>query len=133
MKRHVTGTFTFSGWAEDTSAEAEGGARLGRASVANTFTGALEASGVVEYALVYTGPTDGVFCGYEHLTGSVEDRRGSFVIEHRGRFAGDTVHCALTVVPGSGSGELAGITGGGSFTARHGEPSTTYALDYSLG
>jgi hypothetical protein len=133
MKRHVTGTFTFSGWAENTSAQAVGGARLGRASVSNTFTGALDAAGVVEYALVYTSATEGVFCGYEHLTGSVEGRRGSFVIEHRGRFTGDTVHCALTVVPGSGSGELAGITGGGSFIARRGEPSTTYALDYSLG
>ncbi|GAA1926457.1 DUF3224 domain-containing protein [Streptantibioticus ferralitis] len=133
MNRHVTGTFTFASWEENTSAEAEGGAKLGRASVANTFTGAVEAAGAVEYALVYTSPTEGVFCGYEHLTGSVEGRAGAFVIEHRGRFSGDTVHCALTVVPGSGSGELAGITGGGSFIARQGEPTTTYALDYHLG
>lgn len=131
----TTGTFTFTHWDEKPVAGADGGARIAHAAVTNDFTGAIEATGTsCEYTLVYADETTGAFVGYEFVEGSVEGRTGSFVLEQRGSFGADgTVTCALTVQPGSGSGELTGIAGTGAFTARHGETAVPYTLTYAIG
>ncbi|WP_409056404.1 DUF3224 domain-containing protein [Streptomyces sp. SYP-A7185] len=130
----TTGTFTFSRWDEKPVAGADGGARIAHAAVTNDFTGAVEATGTsCEYTLVYVDETTGVFTGYEFVEGSVDGRTGSFVLEQRGSFGADgTITCALTVQPGSGSGQLTGLAGTGTFTARHGEPTVTYTFTYTI-
>ncbi|MEV6755432.1 DUF3224 domain-containing protein [Streptomyces sp. NPDC051214] len=129
-----TGTFTFSHWDEKPVAGAEGGARIAHAAVTNDFTGAIEATGTsCEYTLVYADETTGAFVGYEFIEGTLDGRAGSFVLEQRGSFGADgTITCALTVQPGSGSGELTGLTGTGAFTARHGETTVPYTLTYEI-
>ncbi|MFF1694914.1 DUF3224 domain-containing protein [Streptomyces sp. NPDC058257] len=129
------GTFTFSHWDEKPVAGADSGARIAHAAVTNDFTGTIEATGTsCEYTLVYTDETTGAFVGYEFVEGTVEGRTGSFVLEQRGSFGADgTITCALTVQPGSGTGELAGLGGTGAFTARHGEPSVPYTFTYTIG
>ncbi|MGH4035723.1 DUF3224 domain-containing protein [Actinomycetota bacterium Odt1-20B] len=137
MPRHqtATGTFTFASWDEQPVAGAEGGARIAHAAVVNGFTGGIESAATAcEYTIAYTTQKTGAFTGYEFLDGSVDGRAGSFVIEQRGTFAEDgTISCAFTVLPGSGSGALAGLSGSGSFTAREGVPTVPYTFDYELG
>ena len=72
------------------------------------------------------------FVGLERVVGRIGDRSGSFVALHSaGSFDGAAAHGQLSVVPGSGTGELRGLCGNGSFTAPHGgEPSLT--LDYDF-
>ncbi|MER5258924.1 DUF3224 domain-containing protein [Streptomyces sp. NPDC002855] len=129
------GTFTFTHWDEKPVAGADGGARIAHAAVTNDFTGAIEATGTsCQYTLVYTDETTGSFVGHEFIAGSVDGRTGSFVLEQRGSFGADgTITCALSVHPGSGAGDLAGLSGTGSFTARHGDSTVPYTFTYTVG
>ncbi|GAA2393195.1 DUF3224 domain-containing protein [Streptomyces glaucosporus] len=137
MSTHTTGSFTFADWQEAVLSEAEGGPKLARATVANHFTGGIEAAGTAcAYSIVYTTgdpESAGSFTGHELVTGALDGRKGSFVLAEHGTFdERGTVHCVFEVVPGSGTGELAGLRGTGGFTAVHGEPSVAYAFDYEL-
>ena len=135
MTTHATGTFTFADWQEKPVGEAPGGAKLAHATVTNDFSGAITAAGTTcQYAIVYLTDKTGGFSGHELVDGRLDGRRGSFVLAQHGTFGADgTVHCAFEVVPGSGTGELAGLTGTGSFTAPHGVEAVSYTFDYELG
>ncbi|MFG2863160.1 DUF3224 domain-containing protein [Streptomyces sioyaensis] len=105
------------------------------AAVVNTFSGGIEAAGTTcEYTLVYVTEKTGTFTGMELLTGRLDGREGTFVVEERGSFEADgTVRCTFEVVPGTGTGELTGLRGTGGFTTTAGEPSVPYAFGYDLG
>ncbi|MGK5498775.1 DUF3224 domain-containing protein [Streptomyces sp. URMC 125] len=138
MPTHTTGSFAFADWQEKVVAESADGPKLAAAVVTNHFTGGIEATGTsCAYTIVYAagrpGPAGG-FTGHELVTGTVGGRRGSFVLAEHGTFDEDgTVRCTFEVVPGSATGELAGLRGTGGFTAVHGEPSVPYAFDYEPG
>ncbi|MFJ1757214.1 DUF3224 domain-containing protein [Kitasatospora sp. NPDC088134] len=131
----IGGSISFADWKEDAVAAVEAGPRLARASVANTFTGGIEAARTTcEYTLAYATGDTGAFTGLELVTGSVDGREGSFVLEQHGTFHPDgTIHCTFTVVPGTATGALAGLRGTGEYTCRPGEPSFPYAFRYAYG
>lgn len=128
-------TFTSTGWEEKRpSADEAGRPRVAHARTTNRFTGVITGSSVAEHVLYYSageaawgGP--GTYHGYEQVTGTVDGRSGSFVLEHHGAFEAMTVRASWTVVPGSGTGELTGLEGTGGFVATHGEPATRYTLE----
>lgn len=63
------------------------------------------------------------------MTGELDGRKGSFVLQHA---AWDTGGTTIRVVPGTGSGELAGLTG--EFRLTVDEAGThTYVLEHELG
>ena len=69
--------------------------------------------------------------GYLRVDGDVGGRSGSVVFQSTGAFDGSEAAGPLTIVPGTGTGELAGITGGGTFRApMGGEPALS--LDYDF-
>ncbi|MEV7778486.1 DUF3224 domain-containing protein [Kitasatospora sp. NPDC088351] len=134
MPTQTSGRFTFANWEEAPVGPADGTPRLAHASVANSFTGGIEAAGTTcEYAIVYVGESVGTFTGMEVVTGAVDGRKGSFALEERGTFDAEATRCTFEVVPGSGTGELAGLRGTGSFTSRHGTPAVEYTFGYELG
>lgn len=103
----TTGQFTSANWVETVIAPAEPTTvpRLARAAVTNDFAGGITAAGSCEYTLVYATEKTGGFNGLELLTGTLDGRPGSFVLDHRGSFTEDgTIHCEFEVVPGSGTG-----------------------------
>ncbi|MET8756107.1 DUF3224 domain-containing protein [Streptomyces sp. NPDC004667] len=127
------GRFTFAGWEEQPVGPADTMPRLAHAMVTNSFTGAIEASDTsCSYAITYTGETSGTYAGMELLSGAVEGRAGTFVLEERGEFDSSGTRCRFEVVPGSGTGELTGISGSGGFDYRHGEQSVPYTFTYTL-
>ncbi|MFD7027415.1 DUF3224 domain-containing protein [Streptomyces sp. NPDC059917] len=134
MPVRTTGQFTAADWKEHPLGAGGAHPALARASVVNTFTGGIEAADTTcDYTIAYVSATTGTFAGMEVLRGSLDGREGGFAVEERGSFDADgTVHCAFEVVPGSGTGALAGLRGTGGFTARHGEPSVAYTFDYDL-
>jgi hypothetical protein len=70
------------------------------------------------------------FVGLQTIEGISSGRRGSFVLDSRGEFDGSTASGELTVVDGSGAGQLAGVTGRGRFDApMGGEPTWELTLD----
>ena len=81
---------------------------------------------------MYTEDGSARFVGLERIKGQLEARSGSFVLQHIGTFESGIVRAALTMVSGSGTGELSGLKGEGSIEAGHAErvPLTfIYAFD----
>jgi Protein of unknown function (DUF3224) len=61
----------------------------------------------------------------------IGERRGNFVLTSNGSFDGKVAAGEMRVVEGSGSGELEGIAGTGSFSAPLGSEARV-ELEYSL-
>jgi hypothetical protein len=59
------------------------------------------------------------FVGFERIESNVFGRTGSAVIRHEGTFDGSQTHSSYTIVPNSGTGELASVLGGGSSSVGH--------------
>jgi hypothetical protein len=135
MPTHTTGHISAADWAESPAGPQETHPRLARASVANTFTGGIEAARTTcDYTIVYGTEKTGTFTGMELLAGRLDGREGSFVVEQRGSFEADgSVRCVFEVVPGTATGELTGLRGSGGFTYRPGETPFPYTFDYDLG
>jgi len=132
MVTHVSARFELTGWEETPYLEADDGTRLVRATMGRTFTGGLDGEGAVEYLMAFRADGEAAYVGLERFDGTVDGRAGTFVLQHVGRFEGGAAAGAVTVVPGSGSGELEGLAGDGSFAAEGG-PAGTVELDVELG
>ncbi|WP_049580962.1 DUF3224 domain-containing protein [Streptomyces sp. SBT349] len=133
----TTGTFTFADWKESAVAGDDGGPKIAHAVVTNAFTGAIEAKDTrCVYAICYApdGSGTGSFSGYQRCEGTVGGRAGAFVLHEWGTFdEKSTVHCSFEVLPGSATGELAGLAGTGGYTAVPGEAAVAYTFDHTLG
>lgn len=132
MTIQASATFEIKAWDEKPYDEFEGGRKLTRASVKKAFHGDIEGESSVEYLMAYAEDGSASFVGMERVVGRVGDRSGSFVLQHSGTFAGGVAKETWFVVPGSGTGELVGLRGQGSFAAGH-EKEYAITLDYDLG
>lgn len=131
MSQHASGTFEIKSWDEKPYEETVEGAKLTRASVTKSFSGDVEGEGKVEYLMVYREDGSASFVGVERVVGRLGGRSGSFVLEHRGSYAGDTAEITWEVVPGSGTGDLRGLRGQGGSSATH-QKQNTMTLDYDF-
>lgn len=107
------------------------GSTLARYSLDKTFHGDLEAIGRGEM-LAAGGSVagSGAYVAVERVTGTLQGKSGSFALVHRGIRAAGGQELLVTVVPDSGSGELAGIRGTLQIVIADGKHS--YELEYSL-
>jgi hypothetical protein len=107
------------------------GVTLGRASFDKRFSGPLEGTGTVQMLAART-PVEGSagYVAIERIQGSLDGRRGTFVVLHKGLMTRGTPSLAITIVPDSGTGELAGIAGRMSIEITAGKH--FYELDYTL-
>ena len=126
------GQFELASWNEDTYDELGSGGKLTRASVTQQFSGDVTGAGAVEWQMCYQADGTARFVGWQRVDGAVGGSEGGFVLESVGEFDGGKAVGEWTVVPGSGTGGLAGITGTGHFEAPQG-PTATFTLDYDLG
>jgi hypothetical protein len=132
MTAHVEGSFTVTAWDEQTYRELDGVSKLTRASVSQHFSGGLEADGDWEAHMFYAEDGTAFYTGLQRFTGTLDGREGTFVAEARGGYDGSAATSELTVVAGSGTGALAGLSGTGSAAAGSGTEGT-YSFDYALG
>ena len=128
----ATGSFTMKTWDETPYGVVDGGPKIAHAHSTNTYTGEIAGESSANYVIFYPEETVGVFRGYEQIAGRVGDREGSFVLEHVGSWVGSTVTTSWTVVEGSGTGALAGLSGSGGYVAKHEIPETPVTLEYEL-
>jgi hypothetical protein len=130
MTRRATGTFKIEGWDEKTYDETEDGGKLTRASVKQVFSGDIEGDGAVEWLMCYRPDQTAEFVGLQRIIGQIGDRAGSFVLlQTAGTFDGEQATGELSVVPGSGTGDLRGLHGKGQFSAPLGS-TASITLDY---
>jgi len=106
------GTFTTQMSAEPPYSDVDG-VSLGRATFSKTFTGDVEATSEVHMigARNAAVPTSAGYVAIERVTGALAGRRGTFVLQHNGVMNRGKGSLDCTVVPDSGTGELAGLTG----------------------
>jgi Protein of unknown function (DUF3224) len=127
----ASGGFKVTDMHEETYAERRAG-KLTRAGGDQAFDGDISGSGNVEWLMAYR---DGgaEFVGLQQIEGSLDGKHGSFVLTSVGAYDGGAQEStgAWSVIAGSGTDELAGITGSGSWKAARG-PNGTYELDYEL-
>ena len=102
---------------------------LTRIPVEESFSGDISGDGVVEFLQAARADGSAIFVGIERVTGTVGGRRGTFLLQDAGTVADGIVSGDWFVVPGSGTGGLAGLRGEGGFRADLGEGAQVH-LDY---
>jgi hypothetical protein len=105
------------------------GPALSRIHVEETFSGDLAGDGVVEFLQASRPDGTGSFVGIERVTGTIAGRSGSFLLQDAGTLEGGIVSGEWFVIPGSGTGGLAGLRGTGGFRANLGQDADI-TLDY---
>jgi hypothetical protein len=132
MGERVTGRFNIDEWNESPYSEQDDGAKLSEASVKQTFSGDIEGQGSVKWLMCYRPDQTAEFVGLQRIDGRVGGRSGSFVLlQTDGSFDGKVARGQLSVVPGSGTGDLDGLRGQGEFNAPHGgQASLTLECDF---
>lgn len=122
-------TFTMRSWQEGVVSGAEDGPRYAHAHATFTYSGVIEGTSTCDYLLYYPG-NGTTSPGLERIEGSVDGRSGSFVIKHDVGFDKRGITGTWQVLPGSGTCELAGLSGRGTI---HGASETmNYTFDYDL-
>lgn len=131
MRKHATTTFTLDSWDEKNYDEKEGAPRLARVTSTKSYKGDIEGQGKLEYLMTYLPDGTAAYIGFERITGTIDGRSGSFVLQHTGKFENGEARTILSIVSNSGTGDLHGISGEGAFNVRH-DPPYTMTLDYNL-
>jgi hypothetical protein len=124
------GTFVIDSWDQQDGEPSPGLARA-HARVAKTFSGDLSGTSRTELMMAGTDGGSRSYCGFEQVTGTVAGLTGTFVLRHAAEGDAEGGWMTWTVLPGSGTGELAGVRGEGQIT-RHDDGSHTYWLDLSV-
>lgn len=111
--------------------DAADGVSLGRLLLQKRFEGDLAATSQGEMLTAMT-PVQGSagYVAIERVTGTLHGKSGSFVFQHAGTMARGAQQLSITVVPDSGTGELAGLSG--VFRLQIVEGKHFYEFDYQL-
>lgn len=127
----ATASMTIDSWNEEAYAAA-GAVSLAQADSPASFTGDLQGSSTVRTLLAYPTSAAPSFVALQAFEGTVLGKKGSVVLQQLGTFKDNAAHVELSVVPGSGTDELKGVSGTGSYVAPSGEPaiSVTFDLDF---
>jgi hypothetical protein len=125
--------FEVTGWEPDASPLELGNAgpvAFGRATLRKTFTGALTGASVVTMTSAAVGGAPVGYSALELVTGTLAGRTGSFVLQHSGVVDDGAPSPSGVVLPGTGTGELAGLRG--TLMIEHDESGPVLHLDYEL-
>ena len=121
----------------DVSRDAQPDCDLGDGAVAahlridKRFHGALDARSIVHMLAIGTAvPGSAGYVAVERVSGTLEGRRGAFLLQHSGTMDRGTPSLAVSVVPDSGSDALAGLRGRMTIDIVDGVHQ--YAFEYTL-
>jgi hypothetical protein len=128
-KTHASGRIEVKTYEPQAYEEVDGGPNLVEIHVTETFSGDIEGDGVVRFLQAVRDDGSASFVGIERVTGSIAGRQGSFLLQDAGTLEGNTVKGDWFVIPGSGTGDLAGLRGEGGFEAELGQHAEI-TLDY---
>ena len=105
------------------------GLKLNRNVVRKEFSGDMVGTSEAQMIAAFTGtPGSAGYVAIEHFTGSVGGKSGSFVLQHSGVMSKGDAQLEVTIVPDSGTGELAGISG--TLEIDNEGDQHSYVLDY---
>jgi Protein of unknown function (DUF3224) len=108
------------------------GGPFGRLFLDKRFHGNLEGVSHGQMLAAETAVTgSGAYVAFELVTGTLQGKQGSFILQHKGTMRQGSYAMDITVVPDSGTGELLGISGAMKILIKGSEHS--YEFEYSLG
>jgi len=126
---HASGTFDVK--LQPQTDDKNGDAGLGRMTIDKQFHGDLEGTSKGQ---MLTGMTDvkgsAGYVAIERVSGTLKGRTGTFILQHTGTMNRGVPQLTITVVPDSGTGQLAGITGDFKVIIADGKHS--YEFEYTL-
>ena len=127
---HAKGTFDVK-ISPQSPQDGVGDPSVGRMAIEKQFQGDMQGQGRGQMLAVGTA-VDGSagYVAMERVHASVHGRAGSFALQHTGTMHRGTPQLAVTIVPDSGSDDLAGIAGSLSIRIENGVH--FYDLEYTL-
>ena len=107
------------------------GSGIGRMSIDKSISGDLSATTTGQMLSAMTDVKGSAgYVAIERVDGVLHGRKGSFVLQHSGTMNRGAPSLSVTVVPDSGTGELAGLAGEFRIIVANGQH--RYEFDYSL-
>ena len=130
MPHHATGTFEVKLTPLDPAFKSEDNS-IGRYSLDKQFHGALEATSKGEMLSgMGTVKGSGGYVAIERVTGTLDGRAGTFILQHNGTMQAGVFHLNVIVVPDSGTAQLTGLQGTMEIIIKDGKHS--YDFSYSF-
>jgi hypothetical protein len=128
MTHHGIGTFEVK-LSPQSSGEKD--AAIGRMLIDKIFHGAIEGTSKGEMLAAMTSVKGSAgYVAIEKVSGTLDGRRGTFVLQHSGSMNRGAQQLSVTVVPDSGTEELVGLSG--QLTIQIDGKEHRYEFDYSL-
>ncbi|MBE0370225.1 DUF3224 domain-containing protein [Pseudoalteromonas aurantia] len=110
--------FTIESWQEsDICKESTNETTIRSATIKKHYIGVLQGNSITHYSLCYLPDGSAIFTGIEVFTGEYNNCNGQFALSHEGKFEKGEAKGSLTVVAGSGIGQLKTISGHAHFCA----------------
>ena len=129
----LTTKMRIAGWDEAPVEEFGDGSKLTRAQVRLSEGEGGLASGSAGMLAYYRPDGTSSFVTVMRVTGILNGRAGSFALRGEGDYDGTTASGRMTVVPGSGTGGLSGISGSCESVSTHADyPFMPLKLTYEL-
>ena len=131
MTTHAGGTFEVQLNPQKPDNKEAERANLGRMSIDKQFHGELEGTSKGEMLSAGTEVTGSAgYVAIERVSGTLRGRSGTFLLQHSGTMTRGAPQMSVTVVPDSGTGQLAGLAGKMTIEITDGKHS--YEFDYTL-
>jgi len=128
MTHHGIGTFEVK-LSPQPSGEKD--AAIGRMLIDKIFHGAIEGTSKGEMLAAMSNVKGSAgYVAIEKVSGTLDGRRGTFVLQHSGSMNRGSQQLSVTVVPDSGTEELVGLSG--QLTIQIDGKEHRYEFDYSL-
>lgn len=129
MTAHANGTFEVK--LEPEATDKAEGSTLSRMSITKQFHGDLEATTKGEMLAAGTDIKGSAgYVAIERVSGTLHGRSGTFVLQHSGTLTRGAPQQSVTVVPDSGTGQLAGLSG--RMTIKIADGKHSYEFEYTL-
>ena len=129
MTHHAKGTFDvkLNPQVDDKASDP----MVGRMSIDKQFHGDLEGAGKGQM-LAFSAEVKGSagYVAMERVTGTLQGRKGAFVLQHTGTMNRGSLQLSVTVVPDSGADQLAGLAG--KMTINIVDGKHLYEFEYTL-
>lgn len=130
MTNRASGTFDVKMTPQATADKGEEAA-IGRYSLDKTFHGDLNGTSKGEMLAVGTAVEGSAgYVAMEQVKGTINGRSGSFALQHTGTMNRGAAELSVTVVPDSGTGQLAGLAGTMTIKIENGKH--LYDFEYTL-
>jgi hypothetical protein len=120
----ISGTYIPSKWDEAPYGEIAEDQKSTKVSAEFQFNGDIEGIAGVEYLMFYSSfdeaemhKASARYVGQLKIEGRLKGKKGSFVLHDSGMFEDGVARSKVHIVEGSGTGELTGIRGEGSYEA----------------